>query len=166
MPVPLLKTQEVSQGDPVTPEVMGKSCISGSRRLSRRCCAYAEPGMWQICVFWRCLCCVLFNGFSLSLSPRFCWLLTGTVWRRPPAPAEPTARSSPPSCGCRSHGRRPCGWCGSGRGSCRGCGAGWTGEEEFNLIPAVRTRSFIPFARMTPYHWREHACKHCLLKVN
>lgn len=68
VPVLLLKTQEVSQGDSVTPEVMGKSCISGSRRLSRCCCAYTEPGMWQICVFWRCFCYVLFNGFSLFLS--------------------------------------------------------------------------------------------------
>lgn len=73
--------------------------------------------------------------FCLSgfLCTCFCWLFTWTVWHPSPSPAEPTARSTPSSCGCRSLHHRPCGWFGSGHGSSLGCGAGWTGKDEHNI---------------------------------
>lgn len=57
--VPVLdsKAWELSRGDSVTPEVMRKSCIYGSHRLSCCSCAYIAPRMWQICVPAKLLLC-------------------------------------------------------------------------------------------------------------
>lgn len=92
--------------------------------------------MWQIsacCLTVFYLIGFFFVCFLSSLPPRR-WLLTCTVWHLPPSPAEPTVRSTPPSCGCRSPARRPCGWCASGHGSFLGCAAGGTGKQQQDVV--------------------------------